>query len=199
MDVKNILEGIPAARIPFVNSAVFNDRFYLFYTQEGRTVNDYSFVLDLMTGTIAREFYGDGKGVVTTFQFEGNFIGCLSDGTAIEFEASPTGSVSGCSVLTREINAMNDTWMAGRQVVYCSDSASTPNAVWNNYPEGDNVTSAIDLNADGSNVRTNRYTALGKGIRGKSVQLGLSGTILGGTKIYQWQVETEDRVSGADV
>lgn len=199
MDVKNILEGIPAARVPFVNAAVFGERYYLFYTQSGRTVNDYAFVLDLLTGSIAREFYGDGKGVVTTFQFDGSFIGCLSDGTAIKFEATPTGSVTGCSILTREINAMNDTWMAGRQVVYCSDSASTPNAVWNNFPEGQTVTSAISLDAAGTEVRTNRYTALGKGIRGKSVQLGLSGTILGGTQIYQWQVETEDRVSGADV
>lgn len=199
MDVKNILEGIPTARVPFVNAAVFGERYYLFYTQSGRTVNDYSFVLDLMTGTIAREFYGNGKGVVTTFQFEGAFVGCISDGTAIQFEASPTGSVAGCSVLTREITAQFDTWMAGRQVFYTSDSASTPDAVWNNYPAGDTVTSSISLDSDASDVRTNRYTALGKGIRGKSVQLGLSGTMIGGTQIYSWQVETEDRVSGADV
>ena len=199
MDVKNILEEIPAARVPFVVGATFGDRYYLFYTPSGGTINNYAFVLDLLTGTIAREFYGNTKGVVTTFQFEGNFIGCLSDGTAFRFEADPTGSVAGCSVLSREINAAFDTWMAGRQVVYCSDSASTPNAVWNNYPDGQTVTSVLDLNAAGSDVRTNRYTALGKGIRGKSVQLGISGTIVGGTDIYSWQVETEDRVSGADV
>lgn len=199
MDVKNVLEGIPTARLPFVNSAVFGERFYLFYTPPSGTINNYAFVLDLMTGTIAREYYGATKGVVTTFQFEGAFVGCLSDGTAHQFEASPTGSVEGCSVLSREITAAFDTWSAGRQVFYASDSASTPNAVWNNYPDGQTVTSAIDLNAAGSDVRTNRYTALGKGIRGKSVQLGISGTILGGTEIYQWQVETEDRVSGADV
>jgi hypothetical protein len=194
-----VLEGIPTARLPYVHSAVFGDRFYLFYTPSGGTVNNFAFVLDLLTGTIAREAYGSGKGVVTTFQFEGAFVGCLSDGTAIRFEASPTGSVSDCSVLTREINAAVDTWMAGRQYVYCSDSASTPNVVWNNFPEGQTVTSAISLDAAGTEVRTNRASALGKGIRGKSVQLGISGTILGGTEIYQWQVETEDRVTGADV
>lgn len=199
MDVKNILEGIPTARLPYVNAAVFGERYYLFYTQEGRSVNDYAFVLDLLSGTLQREFYGNGKGVVTTFQFEGNFVGCLSDGTAIKFEATPTGSVPGCSVLTREVNAMVDTWSAGRQIVYCSDSSSTPNAVWNNYPEGQTVTSPINLDSAGTEVRTERYTALGKGIRGKSVQLGLSGTFIGGTEIYSWQVETEDRVSGADV
>lgn len=199
MDVKNVLEGIPAARLPFVVGTVFGERFYLFYTPSGGTINNYAFVLDLMMGTIAREYYGATKGVVTTFQFEGAFVGCLSDGTAFEFEASATGSVDGCSVLSREITAAFDTWSAARQVIYCSDSASSPNAVWNNYPDGQTVTSVIDLNAAGSDVRTNRYTALGKGIRGKSVQLGISGTILGGTEIYSWQVETEDRVSGADV
>jgi len=199
MDVKNILDGIDTARLPYVNSAVFNDRFYMFYTQEGQTVNNTAFVYDLTNGSIVRETYGTVRGVLCTFEFEGHFIGCLSDGTAIEFESGVTGTVGSCSIVTRELTSFQETWMANRQIVYTSDSDSTPVMSWINYPAGDTVTSNLDIESDAGNVRTTRKTALGVGARGKSIQFSMTGTLKSGTEIFSWQVETEDRVSQSDV
>lgn len=197
-DVKNVLEGITSARLPYVNSAVLNDRFYLFYTQSGQSVNNTAFVIDLMNGSIVRETYGTDRGVVCTFMFEGNLIACLADGTAFEVEGGGSGTVGSCSLVSRELTSTEATWAAERQHVYSNDNESTPTMSWINYPAGDTVTATLDLDPATGNVRADRYTALGKGARGKSIQFSITGTLDSGTEIYDWQVETSDRVSQAD-
>jgi hypothetical protein len=199
IDVKNILEGIPSTRISYVNSAVFNDRLYMFYTPSGVTVNNSAFVIDLTNGSLVRDYYGATKGVVTTFMFEGAFVACHSDGTMAQLESDTAASVTSCSLVSREIVAFEDTWLADRQRFFTSDATMTPTAAWYAYPSGSSVTDSISFNSAGTDVRTDRFTGLSKGIRGKSIQFGLSGAMVSSTQIYAWQVETENRVSAGDV
>ncbi len=198
-DVKDVLDGIPSPTLPATYGiskawgAVYDDRYHLFYCKSGDTSNKYSFVIDLISGTLVQDSYATG--IVCTFQFGGKLIGVKSDGTGTQLE-SGTSDVT-VNVLSREIVTDGDSWLMERQRIYADSNAGKSLTMsWTGFPIGAApITSSIPLDPVASSVRIDVSTALGKGISGRSIQAGFTGAIPGGKKIYEWEFETENRVS----
>ena len=199
-NVKDILDGIPSAYISKACSGVFDDFYYLFYTPSGQTVNNRAIVIDLISGSLSR--FSFSLGVTSVVVNGSRLLGFMSDGTILNI-ASGSSTVSGVSIATREYKAdqrMGSYWSGKRQRIFVDDDPNTITASWTAYPSGSSVTdAALSENSAGSDVRTDRYTAINKAIRGKTIKFGLSGTMNAGTRLYEWQVEAEGRSSGADV
>ena len=191
-DVKDILDGIPVASIGKAWGAVYNDRYHLFYTKSGDTTNKVSFVVDLLSGTLVQDSYSTG--VVCSFMFGGKLILVKSDGTATQLEAG-TSDVT-VSVTSRELVTDGDSWLMDRQRIYADANVGKSFAMsWTGYPQGNSVSSSVPLDPVLGSVRIDVVSPLGKGISGRSIQAGFSGAIPGGKRIYEWEFETEARVS----
>ena len=202
-DVKDILDGIPSPTIPTTYGitktwgAVFDDRYHLFYCKNGDTTNKYSFVVDLISGTLVQDSYSTG--IVCTFQMGSKLIGVKSDGTASQLEAGASDVT--ISVTSREIVTDGDSWLMERQRIYAeSNTGKSLTMSWTSFPTGAApITSSVPLDPVASSVRIDVSTVLGKGISGRSIQAGFSGAIPGGKRIFEWEFETEDRVSRGTV
>jgi hypothetical protein len=195
-DVKDILDTIPTSAITKAWGAIYDDRYHLFYTKSGDTTNKYSFVVDLISGSVVQDSYGTGT--VCTFLFGGKLIGVRSDGTGTQIEAG-TSDVT-ISVTSREIVTNGDSWLMERQRIY-ADSAATKSLSlsWTGYPIGNQVTSSLPLDPVGGSVRVDVSTPLGKGMSGRSILASFTGTVPSGKRIYEWEFETESRVSRGTV
>lgn len=189
--VKNILEGISTSNVSKVVGTVYDDRFYLFYTPSGQASNNSAFVFDMLSSTLTRDTLE--YGVVATVVFDSKFLAFMSNHTVRRLEVG-NANVN-IALQSREIGTDGESWQAGRQRVYCDDTNSTVTMSWTSFRNGATLTDSIDTNADGTDVRTDRLTSLGKSVRGRSIQFGLTGAIPGGTKLYHWSVEQEDRIS----
>jgi hypothetical protein len=190
--VKNILDGISTDRIGKTVGATFDDRYYLFYTPSDGDKNKHAFVFDLLSGTLTKDDYLD-IGVNAAVTFKSKLLGFMSDGNIRQLETG-TSNVT-INISSREIGTDGDSWQAGRQRVYCDDTNSSVTLKWTGFKSGEFITDTISTNADGTDVRTDRLTSLGKSMRARSIQFAINGTVPGGTKFYHWSVEQEDRVS----
>lgn len=190
--VKDILDGISSSRIGKAVGATYDDRYYLFYSPSGSSINKHAFVFDLLSGTLTKDDY-DLLGIVAAVNFQSKLLAFMSDGTIRQLEAG-TSNVT-INISSREIGTDGDSWQAGRQRIYCDDTNSSMIMKWSGFKSGQVATDTISTNADGADVRTDRLTALGKSLRARSVQFAMTGAVPGGSKIYHWSVEQEDRVT----
>ena len=201
-DVKDILDGIPAPTSPTTSGitkawgAVYDDRYHVFYCKNGDTTNKYSFVVDLISGTLVQDSYITG--IVCTFTFGGKLIAVKADGTASQLEVG-TGDVT-VSVTSREIVTDGDSWLMERQRIYAeSNTGKSLTMSWTGFPVGGSISSSIPLDPVAGSVRIDVSTLLGKGMTGRSIQAGFTGAIPGGKRIFEWEFETEGRVSRGTV
>ena len=200
-DVKDVLDGIPAPPsmtygVSKAVGAFYDDRYHVFYCANGDTTNKTAFVVDLISGTLVQDTYS--VGIVCTFSIAGKLVLVKTDGTATQLESGISDVT--ISVKTRELVTDGDSWLMERQRVY-SDCAAGKNLTmtWTGYPLGNSMMSVIPLDSVSGSVRVDVLSKLGIGLVGRSIQAGLAGTVPGGMRLYEWEFETEARVSQGTV
>jgi hypothetical protein len=198
INVKDILDGISTANGKLACSAVFDDRYYMFYAPSGQSVNNAAIVVDLISGTLTRDTYT--VGVASAIVNGSRLLAFMSDGTMRQLESSTPATVTGVSVVSRELGTANDSWMAGRQRIYSDGAAATTATLtWTPYKVGaaGAKTTTMSLAPSAGETRTDTLCALGTGVKGRSIQMEFSGNMPSGTKFYAWQVEADGRVQEA--
>ena len=208
--VDDQLAGIPADYRKYADAAVWDDKYYLFFTPSGATTNTKGLVWNA-NELNERQWVNDTP--VLAIQsliswFDGTnqkkrLIAITASGTAVEYDLSTQTTDQGanitCTVTLPEIVAPDGKILTVNQIGVIADqvTGSTSNTLTRTYkPAGGAATSNLNL-ANASNNQINLYDGAQTGAsNGTSVQVKLVLGLTAGKKVYRIDAEIEERNHG---
>lgn len=218
--VEDVLTGIPAARLAYVEAETFRDRLYIAYTPSGGSLNTRALVFDARVGGWSDDLIGTSTGASFCKWAARNVSGVKrllaldTTGWTFEYDLSTAAGDRYVTATTTQqpvmrlvskvlSRSMMERFRLGDVAIVSDDMGAVEwDTIYTERKTSDSVTGKLNMNGAGDKVwRLNRGTNENErvGQIGLGVQLEITGSAAPGKKIYSLGVWLEDQgTDGAD-